>query len=430
MDTATRGVSGHGTDTVVMARTPAASPPAGPALPARRPRNGVAVLVGAAVAVLTVLRLLVAGPGLDRVWAEDGFVFLWDAQRHGLESLGYTYAGYAHTLPRAFGLVGAQIPLEHFAVYAVLATALGAGALAALVFLAARRVTGSWAWALLPALSLALAPAFRGSVGSLANLQWLLLVAAFWFVIDTPGRRWLPASVTVIASLTTPLTVFLLPAAWLAHRAGVVRSLSVRGLLAGLVLQFAIIVFGGASADNPASRTPQLPGSVFDVALTAAAGPNVAAFELGRLGVLDVSTLMGAVFAGALLLAVYEARGHRALPIAAVLTGAMLYFATSIMSGQPTTRYAAVAAMFLVSALALAGPRIPTGLGRMALAVLAVNVVLAFPASDFRMSGPSWQDEVTEYRDSCRTTGQGSPMEVSPEGWGEFDPYCPQAPAG
>ncbi|RBY80130.1 hypothetical protein DQ239_03320 [Blastococcus sp. TF02-09] len=409
---------------MVAARTPAAPPAAGAPLRARGDRIGVALLVGAAAAVLTVLRLVVAGPGLDRVWAEDGFVFLWDARRYGLESFGYTYAGYAHTVPRAFGLIGAQIPLEHFAVYAVLATALAAGALAAVVFVAARRVTGSWAWALLPALSLALAPAFRGSAGSLANLQWLLLVAAFWLVIDTSGRRWLPAAVTVLAGLTTPLTVFLLPVAWVAHRAGVLRSPAVRGLLAGLAVQVALIAFGGASADNPASRTPQLPGNLFDIALTAAAGPNVAAFELGRFGVLDVSMLMGAVFAGALLLAVYEARTHRTLAIGAVLTGALLYSAISIMSGQPTTRYAAVTGMFLISALALAGPSIPTVLGRVALAALAVNVVLAFPASDFRMSGPSWTDEVTDYRDSCEATGRGAPIALSPEGWGEIDPSC------
>ena len=52
MHMAIRSASEQGTDTVVMARTPAASPPTEAPRPARRHRNDVAVLVGAAVAVV------------------------------------------------------------------------------------------------------------------------------------------------------------------------------------------------------------------------------------------------------------------------------------------------------------------------------------------------------------------------------------------
>lgn len=289
----------------------------------------------------------------------------------------------------------------------------------------ARRVTGSAAWALLPALALALAPAFRGSVGSLANLQWLLLVAAFWCVIERSGNRWLPSGAALLASLTTPLTVLLLPAAWLAHRSGVVRARAVQGLVLGLAVQAVLIVVGGQSAANPAVRSPGISGSLFSAVLTTVTGPNLPAVELGRLGTLDVSLPLGAILADLLAVVLYEVRGRSTLAPAAVLTAALVYFATSLLSGAPTTRYAAAAAMLLVSALALAGPRLPRALGAAAVGVLGITVVLGFPASDNRLSGPSWETGVARYEESCRTAGEATAIGLSPQGWGEYAPYCP-----
>jgi len=402
----------------------------GPRTATARRSRWVAPAVGAAVAGLTVARLLSAGPGLDRVWAEDGFVFLWDARRHGLASLVYSYAGYAHTLPRALGWVGAQLPLAYFAAYAVLSTAVIAGVLAAVVHTVARRVIGSSCWALLPALGVGLTPAFRGSVGSLANLQWLLLLAALWCLLDPvlPGRRrWLPCLVALVAAATTPLTALLLPVALLTHRRFVLRSPAVLGLLGGLAFQAAVITVGAHSADNPASRHVGFSASLSDALLTAVAGPNTAPWQLGRFGTLDHSTLLGVVFAGALLLSLQAARVRRTVAVAVAVTGLLLYAATSVLSGAPTTRYSACAAMFLVSALALVGPELPTLLRRVGLLALLVNIVLGFPASDFRLSGPSWHDEVADYEQSCASTGRGTPLQLSPAGWGVVDLRCPTA---
>ena len=391
----------------------------------RLPEAGLAAAVGAGVAALTVLRLVVAGPGLDRVWAEDGFIFLWDARRHGLASLGYVYAGYAHTAPRAWSIVGAQLPLEQFALFAVLATALTAGVLAAVVFRVARRVTGSTAWAVLPALALALAPAFRGSVGSLANLQWLLIAAAFWCVIDRTGNRWIPAVTALAAALTTPLVALLLPAAWLAHRRDVLRSRAVWGLGTGLVVQAALIAFGNPSAANPAVRHPGLSESLVGATLTAAFGSNQTALELGRLGTLDGALLIGALVAAVVVVALYEVRGQRTLATTAVLTGLLLFAATSFLNGAPATRYAGAAAMLIFSGLALAGPRLPRPVQLTAVGLLALNALWSFPASDYRLSGPSWDDQVARYEQSCLTDGEPTPMELSPEGWGRLGLDCP-----
>lgn len=408
------------------------------AVPAGRPRGtgGTAAAgsrswswpagAGAAVAVVTVLRLVVAGPGLDRVWAEDGLVFLWDARREGPASLGLVYAGYAHTLPRLWGLVGSQLPLEHYAAVTVLATALTAGVLGAFVFTAARRTTGSTGWALLAALALAAVPAWRGSVGSLANLQWLLLVATFWALVEPPGRRWAPVVLAAVASATTPLTVLLLPAALLVQRRRLFRSWAVAGLGAGLVVQVVLIASGRESADNPSGRSLEVPGNLVGTFVRGVAGPNVPAVDLGRFGELDIELLLGIAFVVAVALCLYGARSPRTAAVGALVSGALLYGGTSVLNGLATTRYAATAAMFVLAAVALLGPGLTTALRATVLAVVAANVLLGFPANDFRLSGPSWRGEVADHERSCAATGEPSPLELSPEGWGRVTLDCPR----
>ena len=109
---------------------------------------------------LALARLLIRGDVFNRVWAEDGKVYLSDAERHGLASLSYVYAGSLSTAPRVLAIAGEALPIRDYATYSVLASALVVGALAAFVYLTAAKVLGS-AWAVVPALGMALAPFLR-----------------------------------------------------------------------------------------------------------------------------------------------------------------------------------------------------------------------------------------------------------------------------
>ncbi len=79
--------------------------------------------VGFATAMLTVVRLQVAGNALDRVWAEDGRIFLGDVADHGFASLWCAYSGYLHTAPRLLAFVGDALPLRDYAAYTVVVSA-------------------------------------------------------------------------------------------------------------------------------------------------------------------------------------------------------------------------------------------------------------------------------------------------------------------
>ncbi|MGH3990957.1 MAG: hypothetical protein ACRDSN_00660, partial [Pseudonocardiaceae bacterium] len=220
----------------------------------------VAVLGGATVLVLA--RLVIAGPGVDRVWAEDGAVFWTDAKSSGLGAFGLTYSGYLHVFPRLITSFALLLPEAVFAKYIVVAVALTTGVLAVLVFAAARSAGATPIWAAAAGLWLALVPPARvESIGNLANAQWLLLACLAWLSVTAFAARVPRIATAVVAGLTalsTPLAVLVAPALVLVHGwRGGLRHPVTAPLLAGLVVQALAVVAGPASPFvNPAGRQP------------------------------------------------------------------------------------------------------------------------------------------------------------------------------
>jgi hypothetical protein len=180
---------------------------------------------------------MLTGPVTDRLWAEDGTVFL--GQGRQLRALMEPYGGYLHLVPRVLGAIGAWAPPRFWALFAVGAATVTLGVLAGLVFAWAASVTGSRGAAGLVALGMALVPALRFEVlGSIANLQWFLLCLALWALLIPPTRAPIAsAGATLATALSTPLAVVLLPAALTAHGRQAFRIPAVWALVAGLGVQ-------------------------------------------------------------------------------------------------------------------------------------------------------------------------------------------------
>jgi hypothetical protein len=372
-----------------------------------------------AVALLIVVRLETAGDALDRVWAEDGRIFLGEAADHGFASLWYAYSGYLHVVPRLLAFVGDALPLGDYAAFAVLASALVAGLLASYVYLVACRVIGSAIWALLPALGMALAPALsEESLGSLANLQWFFVFAAFWALLvpvtDSPRRRGTAAAVTGLAALTSPVTLLVLPAAAL-HGKRALRHWPAVALLAGIVVQGLAHLIAPQSPEGVV-RHPGLSPSFFK---------GIAELLSGGQGGAGWMTAVGVAIGLTLALAWWRAGPQRKLALVAWGIGALVYVVTSVVQGFPAPRYEGCAAMFVLAGIAMLGPHVDRRLIAVPLALLIVVGAVRFPASGYRLSGPSWDSSVSAYRDRCRARPAPAPtIALSPAGWGAVRLPC------
>lgn len=371
------------------------------------------VLVGMLTSALILARLFATGDPLDRMWAEDGKTVLANGGR--LSSFTESYAGYAHLLLRTLGFVGALLPVPWWSEYAVLASTLVVGALAAFVYAAARALTGSATAAALAALALALTPALAFEVlGAIANLQWYLLVAALWALL-LPARslRWTAAVVAGVAAASTVLTVLLLPAALLVHRREVLRVRAVQALLLGLGYQALVIAFGSAESGGPARRRG-FPEDVGTTLLLHLGGTRVESPVVTLLAVAGVLVVLA--------LGWWRADHLRPELAAAVGSGVLVLVFTTYVSGEMASRYIATASMLILAGVAIAVSRFTWSLP--ALGPLAAVAVLAFPVHTIKFSGPSWAAGVEAWAQQCDAGASSADIPLSPPGWGEARVSC------
>ncbi|MGY1905431.1 hypothetical protein ACI8AH_21155 [Modestobacter sp. SYSU DS0903] len=382
---------------------------------------GLAVLAFVLTSGLHGARLLVSGWPFDRLWAEDGAVFLADAVDSGWGSVVWSYAGYMHGLPRVLTLLGSQLPLVDFARFAVLAALVVSGLVGVWVLHSARAVTGSRGWALLAAVTTVAVPALRvESLGSLANLQWFLLYGALWACLREPLRGrgwWATAAGALVVAVTTPLAVALAPVLLL-HRRGALRHPATAGIASGLVLQALSRLFAPQTAGRVLDRAPGVPDGLARSYLDSVAGvPVTPAATAAAFGVL-------LLLAGAAALA--GAHGHRLAVAVVALVGAALYAGTSVITDALTGRYAGLGALFLWAALVLAASAVRNWAAPAVASLLVAAAVIGFPADPYLLSGPSWSAEVQQATDRC--AGPGAPqrvaLELSPAGWGTVTLPC------
>ncbi|HEV2791656.1 MAG TPA: hypothetical protein VGV69_10195, partial [Solirubrobacterales bacterium] len=185
-------------------------------------RGEGAVLLVAFLALATVLQLFRVGPGeaLDSLWAEDGPIFLADAQDRGfLDALVSPYAGYLVLVQRLVAEVGAAVPLPDAAAAVALTSCLVI-ALSGLVvwFAAAGHIRSPFLRGLLVALTVLCPVAGLEAVVSGTYASWYMLFACFWLLLWRPATTWgaaLGGLFILVTGLSNPGIFFFAPLALL-----------------------------------------------------------------------------------------------------------------------------------------------------------------------------------------------------------------------
>ncbi|MBL9211766.1 MAG: hypothetical protein JNL92_14950 [Opitutaceae bacterium] len=210
------------------AATPPEAPASGPAIQFRAGRiwrawwsnptlNGWVLLALAAVLALRKPHAL----HTPQLWAEDGSIFLLQADLLGLSALVTPYMGYLHTLPRLIAALASALfdPAWWPAFYNGVAFALWIAVLARFFTARFSHLPGR------PWLVLAfVAVAHPGEVYfNITNLQWLTaFILIQQLLIATPLTRaqaWGDAALVAVVGLTGPFAVAVLPLfAWRAWR--------------------------------------------------------------------------------------------------------------------------------------------------------------------------------------------------------------------
>ena len=348
----------------------------------RTPAGWLVVIaaVGAAVAALRLGRL-----GLDTLWAEDGEIFYARTARAPVwSSLFQTYRGYLHAGPWALASIATRFPVSWAAAAVAVADAVALGALAAVVYCAARPFIARWYLRLLPALFLVACPVALETIGSIANLQWPLIFVAVLVLLWNP-RRPAPLAVSCLvllfATLSSPFGLLLGPLA-VTRVAAFGRD---RGSLPALVALTGVAVQGYAMLTSPDGRTSY---------------HQVAAGRLARAFVEDAVGL--------------PVRGVRFEPVTPLQAGLVALAAIGVagllvaLAGYP--RRAALAAVMLTGSLALfAVPAVASGMtighpgGPRYYVAPAISVAFAVAAlADAAWDGSGWRERAWRYAGGWR----------------------------
>lgn len=150
------------------------------------------------------------------LWAEDGGVFLQDANWFGLSaSLWRPYSGYQHFIPRVIAAAVAELPVDRYAVAMNLLSCLVVGIVAALTFELSKHVTSHPVVRGTLASAVVLLPAAPIEVlGNVANLHSYCLWLIPWILLARPtgpaGSAGLGA-ISLVAALTEIQTIIFAP---------------------------------------------------------------------------------------------------------------------------------------------------------------------------------------------------------------------------
>lgn len=383
-------------------------------------------LRGGLVAGLAVVVLFLRQSGeqaFSTLYAEDGTVFYQTAIDGGSLELLRGWAGYLHVVPRTMAAVVSVLPAGWAAAAFALFSATTVVALAGYVFVAARGVVEPVAGRLLLAAAFVLIPVGQEEVLlNVANLHWFMMAAAAWAFVDTSerrGQRAAGAAIVLLAALSDPLSVFLVPVALLRvtrARFDILRVPAAIALVVGLAVQAVAIVFADIARSGD-SETLE-PASMAGWFLVRVVGRLFLGPE-----VLDDPSAASAVLASAVIclpLAVLAVelwrRGRSSLAPVVMLGGSgVLSFALTVgIAGKMAPRYAVTPGLLLWSALVVAVCGISVSERRTvplraAVAVLAVAVVVgwstSFRVDNRRGDGPTWVDGLDIAESECLAAG-------------------------
>lgn len=383
--------------------------------------------LAAAVALVSVFTRQTGIPKAATMWAEDGHVFLGCHTRGEpvLNCLGEAYGGYLHLVPRVAALLAWLAPPNLWSIAVTTAAAAILGVAAFAIAAALGQATRSSLAGAIAGAALGLTyEAGHEVAGNLANVHWILLVAAIVIVVVTwlgraPGR--LDLAVVVGAALSSPLmpiVAMLALAGWLAKRAGCGRLLVITSV--GSLIQAGV---AATVPRDPPLHAPLGPGDALSsiVERVVVAGPFGPADPLpGWL----IPALAGFAILGLLLLGTREAQAA-ALAIGALIVAGLAAYVTAVLVNRwEGPRYEYIPAALLIEA-ALAGAALLGHAGatrkavrRLPLAVIA-GAVLVSAAMSYRLEsrtsrGPDFDAGFRAAVTACDAGVESALVPISP----------------
>lgn len=405
-----------------------------------RDRWGVSVL--AVVGLVVLLGWYSSSSPADRVWAEDGVVFLKEAATSPFaDTLLATYAGYAHVVPRIIAKLVVQTPVMQWAWWIAVASALVRVGVSVLAFHATRGYLASRPLRYaIAAVVLTLPGGSLEVLNSVANLHWFLLYGAVLAALWTPrslGGQVVRMSVVSSAVLSDPVAIGVVPV--LIARVALRRRVEDWVFLAvsGAATALQLFVVSGTGRQVVAAMSPIQLLELYTVRVgyLSVMGQEPAGHVASRATAALVMAAIAVVVGFGLL------RRHPARPLIAacliasigVYLAAMLFMPvdpifTPGFSFDPgyALRYG-VAPMLLLLTAGLASDAVLMGVRRKARVALSsvagllvclyvVGFVVAFRTPAVTTVDP-WRVQVAEARDVCRQGSEEGAMTVEPYAW-------------
>lgn len=421
-------------------------PPAPPAVEARLSRGRRAFLLCGLVALGTALVLLRLGPGVfERIWGEDGPIYLFGAIGHGFWSAVFDpYAGYLVVAPRLAGAVaGSVLPLQWAATtFAVLAALLNAASGVAVWFGSAGQVPDRRLRAALVVAVVLAAASGQETLDSAAYAPWFMLVGTFWLLFLWPRTWWgagAASGFVLLTALSTPGVWFFLPVALLraASRPSRKAWVVLAGFGTGAIAQVPVVL---AQKQEPSLYSGHIWSSylqrVVDGGLL---GQRLGANLWEHLGWAFLIVFAVLAVVGFMVCLHRAPLGARWFALIAIATSLAMYVVSVYQRGildaifwpegeasALASRYVVVPAALLVSAAVVAvqgarwgGARRRSRVVWATVAALGIVVVVSFDQSYSADGVPQWRDALTQSADKCRAKGReviGIPTQPVPFG--------------
>ena len=179
-----------------------------------------------------------------QLWAEDGVIFFQQMYLEGARSLALTYSGYYHLVPRLVAWLAEAAQYRYVPAIYNLAGLGGTWAVVAMLHSPRLGLPAPFLYSL----PLVLVPHFTGEVFvNLTNVQWSLALLLLLTVLQDPPEKprhlGIDALILVLAGLSTPLAVVVVPI--LALRVWLERSwrLAIETCIALFVASLQLLAF-------------------------------------------------------------------------------------------------------------------------------------------------------------------------------------------
>lgn len=367
-----------------------------------------------------------------KIYAEDGKLFLSDALRFNFPlDLLHPAAGYSQLMQRLGGRFVSMFPLDQAPLICGLFSALCLSFFAAGVFQYNNFVTQEIWPRFILSLSLIFLPLTSYSaVGNVANLYVFPTIASAILLYHNESTKkaiWYKSSVYLLATLSLPLSAFLLPI--MLHRSYLDKKVTGRWkiqhsdlvLLIGLFTQFIFIMVTSLGERLP--HSPSSPLKTIYLYLDRGIGISTIpkwGFVSGSSGnvkydgtvffLQSPAIRMVAVLAVSALIASIYIKGRNALSHriqSQIFFIIFLGFTYSILVGlffNPEPRYMIFASFLTCWALLLLFESQPNRRLRSALNIyLVIVLMLGLTASAHRSQGPNWDTEFEKAKISCQS---------------------------